>query len=720
MPPPPGDPPADRRRPSTDDMLRQATTARTRRSRGKALAALARHAAKTNSAQDLFRRLVMSGETGPKLGLELYARLPGAPPAEMTNPVLRLLKQLEGGGTVGLAAAGKLLATYPDTPDAFKAVLAVISAGQSRHRVLERLVGLQALGVASAMLDKTVAATEAKLMMKCPKCRVQLTRTALVKHLWDEHKLVWDAGNVRTPEAILERAMRRTASVHPNPKRIDAAFGRTAQFFPDVSPRQVFQALAARGSAHPTQLEPILDRVASDGAGLCPACLSALPDPIPKLPAPAPVGSGRLAAEGYAVEVIDTPIGRRVVVETRAGMADGGRQLPPRVLAALVGGPFLLAAVGLTAVLKPELSLPVGGITLVAGWLAYLAARLTRKPLPDATDVAVDRAWSEIVPGIGRKPAAVRFLIRLCRTSINRGEPIDRTPAVWELVEQAAVLADRGGPHVQLLAAARVLQVCDDATAGRERVAGLVKAFTPFARSELPLAYAEAVAEVLLASGAMSAGEGRRLAVLIIGALFEAGYLPADITTITGFAPWLRSLLGEPTDIHLNTLHTVWRGRTQRRWTEVGPAETIFELAERSPTDAKRVLTAHPDAVLVVETAEAVDREIGPVAVCTTGVGAAGAVVADPDAAVQLAATGRELTFGSHRIGLDKKLLNSVALALRGWLKYRGRVLMPQVQQRSQDQATTARAAAVLAPLRVTCPLCGTASLVRTGQIGVR
>jgi phage FluMu protein Com len=699
---------------SNDELIRRAVAARGPRSRGRVLKVLARRAVRTDKVNNVFRRLFTSGPNGPRLALELYARLPGKPPSELTNPVLTLLKQ-QGGTAVGLAAAGRMLAIYPDTPEAVKAVLAALSAGQTRHKTLERLIRLQALGLSSPAIDKTMASTEAKLTLKCPKCAVQLTRPALVRHLWEAHGLVWAAGGVHSPEALLERAMRRTATRRPDPARIDAAFDRTAQFFPDVSPRQVFQALAARGSAHPTQLEPLLDRVAGEGAGLCPVCLSALPDPIPPLPPPAPVGGGRLVAEGYAVEVVDAPTGRREVVETPAGVTEVGRRLPPRVLAVIVGGSVQFVA-ALAAAWKPV----VGVLALVAAWLAYLAARFARKPLPDATDASVDRAWSDVVPGIGRKPPAVRFLIRLCRTSINRGEPQERTPAVWELVEQAAVLADRGGPFVQLLATGRVLQVCDDATAGRERVAGLVKTFAPFVRGELPLAYAEAAAEALLASEAMSGGEAKRLAVLLIGALFDAGYLPGDVTAVTVFAPWFKTLLGDPTDIHLGTLHAVWRGRVQRRWAEVGPAETIFELTERSPGQARQVLTAFPDAVLVVETAEAVDRALGPVAVCTTGVGAGGVVVADPDAAVQLAATGRELSFGTHRVGLAHKLPTNVPASLRGWLRYRAQVLMPQVQQRSQNQAGTARAAAVLAPLRVTCPLCKTASVVRAGRIGVR
>ncbi len=98
---------------------------------------------------------------------------------------------------------------------------------------------------------------------------------------------------------------------------------------------------------------------------------------------PAPVGGGRLVAEGYAVEIIDTPTGRREVVETPGGVSEIGRRLPPRVLAVLVGGTLLAIAVVVTAVFKPV----AGAAALVAGWFAYLVARLARKPLPLALSI---------------------------------------------------------------------------------------------------------------------------------------------------------------------------------------------------------------------------------------------------------------------------------------------------------------------------------------------
>src|SRR5207248_1683517 len=150
---------------------------------------------------------------------------------------------------------------------------------------------------------------------------------------------------------------------------------------------------------------------------------------------------------------------------------------------------------------------------------------------------ALDAAWREIAPRVGRSAAAVHLLTRLCRTSIGRGTPFERTEAVWELVEHAAVLAEKGGIYLQLLAAARALQAHDAAKFGRDWVHGLVEMFEPFFRGELPGAYAEAAAEVLLGAEAFGDREAARLRVLLATAGFDAGWTPADFADLVPACP---------------------------------------------------------------------------------------------------------------------------------------------------------------------------------------
>ena len=183
-----------------------------------------------------------------------------------------------------------------------------------------------------------------------------------------------------------------------------------------------------------------------------------------------------------------------------------------------------------------------GFLTVVAGFV-YLSVRFLRKPLPDPSDRAVDVAWASLVPGIGRSPEAVRFLTRLCRASVGVGSVVNRGTEVFEVVEHSAVLADKGGPYVQLLAAARVLQVLDAARLGKERIAGLVGVFEPFLRGELPPTYVEAASEVLLSGEALPAGDLGRLGIRLVGTAFELGLNPMDLVTVARFCPQFRRLL---------------------------------------------------------------------------------------------------------------------------------------------------------------------------------
>ncbi|MGL6096637.1 MAG: hypothetical protein ACRC7O_12685, partial [Fimbriiglobus sp.] len=576
----------------------------------------------------------------------------------------------------------------------------------------------------SGTLAKIVAATEAKIPIQCPKCPQKLTRSALIPHLWQRHRLVWTRGTVRTPEGIVEAAMTAAAKADPNvgPGPLDRAFRLTAEYFPDVPPAKVFQALAARGGVVPTQLEPLLDRAADQRCGVCPSCLTPLPDPLPVLPPRLPVRGGRLVGEGLSVDVTDTPAGRTVSVSVRGGETPipAGKRTAPRSVGALAAAPFLVGALGTAAFLPATVASPFAVSAALAGlgWLAYAAGRFLRKPAPNPVDVAVDTAWVELVPDIGKKPAALRFVARLCRTSVGAGTPDVRTDRLGDWVEWAAANSDRSPLHLQLLAASRVLQVCDGAAAGRERVAGLVGVFAPFFRGEMPAAYAEAAAETLLTAPVLTSGDAERLAVVLTGKAFESGYQPGDLTAVLGFAPWVRKLLRDPADLHLRALFWLWRTRQNRRWEEVGPAKPVFELAESSPTAARKILGQFPDVLLRLEADDAVEKELGPLLVCTSGVVAGGATVADPDSGVEIVDGGKTLRFGTHRIGLDRKLSPKVVQALRTWLRFRAQLVIPSAEL--VDSRSSAKAVGVLALLAVTCPLCSAVSVVRSGHRGIR
>src|SRR5205823_986965 len=162
---------------------------------------------------------------------------------------------------------------------------------------------------------------------------------------------------------------------------------------------------------------------------------------------------------------------------------------------------------------------------------------------------------------------------------------------------------DESDTELQLLAAARVLQVEDAARFGRDVVAGIAALAADGFAGALPADYAEYAVGCYLAR-AHDAGEVARLRILLIGAAV---------------------------DHRLGLMFGLWRTRAAKAWQVVGPADTAFDLARTSPPTAARVLAKFPDLLLFHRPEPAVEDLVGPVLVCARGVAVGGHLVADPD-----------------------------------------------------------------------------------------
>lgn len=708
---------------TVDSLVRTALTGIDRAARVAVLKELVAAAAGKRTAADVVTQLAAEGKKGRKLALEFLARLPGPIPMVVVIAAAPLLSNRKVSSYLRVAAAGRVLGSVPDTPAAVRPVAGWLTVGLSRPKALARLVALQSRVRKCDTLDRLVAAAEAKLAFRCPRCPARLPRTAFVRHLWNEHKLEFTGGKARDSQKVLDDAVTAGAKAGlDDTDPIDRAFATAAIHYPDAPPGQTLQALAVRAGGG-VGVEALVGRAAGDHAGVCPACLAAVPDPVPPLPPPLALGGGRLAGDGWAVDIRDSTVGRTVGLETPAGPAPGGRptkRVSPRLAATLAAAPVVIVAAVLVAVLPARVASPllVGGWLAVIGWLVYFAVRFLRPPLPNADDVAVDRAWADVVPGIGRKPPAIRFLTRLCRTSLRAGTPTARTKAVWDTVEHAAVLAEKSPFHLQWLGAARVLQAWDGAKAGRERTSAVAGVFVPFLLGETSAGYADAAADALLGAGILGPGDAERLAILLVTVAFEAKLTGADLVLIARYAPAFRRLL--PADDTIGLLYAVWRTRTRKPWADLGPATPVFELAEAAPAEAKRILAIAPDCLLRVELDDGLEPEIGPVMVTGRGLHIGGKLVADPAApvAVSAAGAGWELAVGPHRFPLSRKTPAKFVADLRGWLRLPAATLVPVAKQ--VDRVNPEKIAGFLAPLAATCPLCAAAVVVRAGRFGLK
>jgi predicted RNA-binding Zn-ribbon protein involved in translation (DUF1610 family) len=667
--------------PAVEEAVRQVVAAPDRAAQLRAMSALARAAA--GQLASAFQLLHQSGSDGPRLALDFAARLPDPLPAGLIQAMHALLAGRAVPVPVRLSAAARLLAAVPDDAGAVTPVVQAVTEGLSRSRALERMIQLQCRVEKCQALDELIATAEREVQLRCPKCTVRLPRRELTAHLWQRHRLVFEKGEARDPRPLLDAAVTMAVGA-ADPAAIDRTFLLTRHYYPDATPRQVLQALAARGGVG---TEHLLERAAEDDAGLCPVCLAAVADPVPPLPPPAVLSEGRFVADGYTVDVEDAPTGRFVTFATPHDEPtrdpDTGRRRHPRTLAVLVALPLFVLAVLGTLVVPARLANPVWLAVWLAlvGWLAYLAVRLSRKPLPDRTDRAADIIWVEAVPTVGRTPAAVRFLTRVCRASIGVGDPVERAATLFELSQHAAVLAPKSAGYLQLLAAVRVLEVFDIARLGRDKVLALLGVMEPFLRGELSPAYAEAVAEIVLEDGVLAPGDAERLGVLVLGAAFESELQPADLATIGRFCPWFRQLILGAQPTHLTQLAAVWRGRHSQPWSAVGDAVSVFELARESPAAARRLLADFPDLLLRIEASGATND---PVLLTVEGV---------------------------------RSFSGRTPARSANWLRYRTEKLLPVAESLGQ-KSSGKRVAEMLAPLAVTCPLCGAQSVLRTGRIG--
>ncbi len=650
---------------------------------------------------------------GPRVGLEFLARLPGPLPWAVLRPAVSLLADPVTPLNTRLTVAGKLL----ETADAARttAVVQPLVAGLSESDRLTRLLDLRRRVERCDPLDELVQNAEAETVEACPRCRQRFTRPGLAVHLWEQHRLRFADGKViDTPAAVL--AAVAAVAADPTGAATDAAFLLSRQFDPAAEPVLMLQVLA-RDTPDPSQADRLTERAADEHSGVCPTCLTFVPDPLPPLPPPADVTHGRVSADGFTAAVVDRPTGRVVTLDTPAGPRDAPQatQLPPRQAAALyslsVFGVGLLVAL----VLPGRVAHPVipAGLAVVVGWLAYVVIRSGRELLPEPTDAAVTLAWRELVPGVGRSPAAVRFLIRLCRGSIGFGDPGPRAGRVHELAEQAAVLDRKGEAYSQLAAAAAVLRASDTARIGREPVAGLVDVFRPFARGQASAGFAEAAAEIILADGALPADHRLRLGVGVTASLFDAGLTPADLQVIVRLCPWLRKLLPTNAD-HLAGLFAVWQLAAGRGVGGPGPATTIFDLAANSPAAARRLLSAHPDTVLRLDLGDTATAAVGAVLLTADGLVVGGLVADDPEERIEAAKS--RLLVGDGQLAAEAPVPPDLPDRLREWLIWRTGRLLPKAD--ASRGRRSGLAADRLAALAGDCPLCGLRCAWRAGHVG--
>jgi hypothetical protein len=634
----------------------------------------------------------------------LVARLSAALRGRRAPIVLELLPLLADARVPPqerVAAAARVLRIIPDRPRPVLRVARALTVGLPPSRALERLRQLQNELPTSRALDALIEARERRVKMACPRCRVRLPRVEMVKHLWHEHGLSLEKRKTRD-------AGKRLAVLHARHTATGdtAALDRVAELAGAVGLRK----WVAAGDTPAEEVAPLLGAAEECGAGLCPACFAEVPAAVTPLPPPLTLAKGRLSGDGYAVGVAGNAWFRTLAVTTPdRPKATGRRWLAPRLAATLVAS----LVIGVALFVAPSRGWLLGG--LAVAMVAYYVVLFARTPR-DPGEQAVDEAWKRLAPGAAERDDAARFLTRLCLATLGRGDPEARAKILAVVAARAAGRADDSDAELQLLAAAWVLQVEDAARFGRDGVAGVADLAAIGFRGERSTDFAEFVVGAYLLRD-RDPGDLARLRVLLVAAAFEAGLVPRDLRDLWAAAPNLRRAMAVEPSHRLGLLFGLWRTRDAKAWKSVAEAHTVFDLARRLPRTAAGVLARFPDLMLYHRPEPVAEALVGPVLVCARGVVVGGELAADPDAEVRLAAGGRELVFGRHRIALPRKLPDDFADTVRAWLRFRAEGLLPFIDgYLAPGSAEVARR--VLGPFCRKCKACGTVSAMGCGVVG--
>jgi hypothetical protein len=526
----------------------------------------------------------------------------------------------------------------------------------------------------------------------------------MISHLWHAHKLTLEHGKIRAWDRLIADPQNKRHETD-NLELLDRAVA--------LDGLSGLRRWLAHSETPAKELTPLLNQAAEQGAGLCPNCFSHLPAAVQPLPPPLQLADGRLAGEGFAVAMeANRWIQNLTVTFPEREMTIGRHSLTPRGAGTLVAA-LLLLVVLLCAPSQTFAS--IGGVLALG---AYLVVRFTQTAHDTSEDRLIDIAWLRIAPRQAGKERATRFLIRLCRASLGRGNSVNRAELLYRLADHAREKAAESDLQLQLLAAVSVLQVEDEAKYGRDGVAGIAELAAKGLSGTLPTDYAEYVVESYF-SRPRDAGETGRLRILLLAAAFEAGLVPCDLLELWRGAPCLKqAMMMEP--VHrLGLLFGLWRSRDEQAWRSVGDAMSVFELARTSPPTAIRILAQFPDLLLVHHLEEEIEALVGPVLVCSRGVAVGGLLTADPEAKVRLVGDGSELVFGQHRLELAGELPLEFLALIRQWLRFRTEMMLPFIEgYRSPGSADIS--ARVLRPFCRCCLSCGTVSVVSVGAIAQR
>jgi hypothetical protein len=664
-----------------------------------------------------------------RLALALLGRLP--PPLDplLFQPAQSLLldRRLPAEGQITLAAR-LLRSVAPNDPRAAD-FLQTLVGGLGKSRSIERLRELERRAGRHPAVDAACQRLEDRLRMSCPRCGVEMRRPDMIRHLWEEHRLVLAGRRVRDPRGVIEDWIAAYLA-RPDPELLERCRTLGERLDPERGAATVNRLLLQRGIADPEARAALVQEAAEAHATICPACYAAVPVPREVPPFAIAQRGGRLSARGYTVEVREKGLFARLEVRTPAALVyrgpEPGRRLTLNGAILVLCGPpvalALLCSVALSQVLVLKavvgllaLALAAYGVAL-AGWRGGvpLAAR------------ARNFAWTVLASRLhddGLTADDSAFLAGLAEACAGDGYGARRAWLLPVIVARAERDVIKGQAPPGFLAPLLRLAV-EDGAAGGDPVPEVARHVARCFEGKLPLMVAERFLGDWQADW-WTEGNLARLRILLCDRAFAAGFEVRNLLDIGELSPALADVLRTDDVSGLAALRLLWSMRATRPWDRCGDVKTAFDLAE--DVDNAPLLARYPDLLLYQEeprwqlAADGGTERMGPARVVVTpaGVRLQGVefVTTPPMLEVRSKSQGDELLLGKA-VYRGPQPLDELAARVERWFRFTFHEFLPMTRAAAHWHPPD-RSAVLRSRGTIPCPECGISLLPRVGEVGL-
>lgn len=663
------------------------------------------------------------------LALAVLARLP--PPLDplLFQPAQSLLldRRLPAEGQLALAAR-LLRSVTADDPRAAD-FLQTLVGGLGKARSIERLRELERRAGRHPAIDAACNRFEDRLRMACPRCAIEMRRPDMVRHLWEEHRLVLDGRRVRDPRSVIDDWI-TSYLARPDPELIERCRTLGERLDPENGADRVNRQLLQRGVADPEARAALVQEAAEAHATLCPACFATVPVAREVPPFAIAERGGRLSSRGYTVDVREKGLFTRLEVRTpnevvyRGG--EPGRWLTLNGAILLLCGPLVfLALVGSLTFSHDSVLKSVAGLLALAlaAYGAALAGWQAGVPLAMR---ARQFAWTVLAPRLhagGLVDDDAAFLAGLAEICTGDGYGSLRAGLLPPLLTRTERAVNKGQAPPGFLAPLLRLAVEDDA-AGRDPVPAVAAHVARCFEGKLPLTVAERLLGDWRADW-WTEGNLARLRILLCDRAFAAGFEVRNLQEVGETSPALADVLRTNDPHGLAALRLLWSMRASRPWDRCGETQTAFELAE--DVAYAPLLERHPDLLLYQAeprwqvVADAGTGKMGPaqVVVTTGGLLLQGVEFVTTPQMVEVRgkSQGDDLLLG-WALFRGPQPLDELAERMEHWFRFTFHDFLPMTRAAAHWHPPD-RVAVLLARGTVPCPECGVSLLPRVGDVGL-